>query len=230
MKSPETPKGPAIAAPSETAPASVDPSEIISSEHFSELLTPLLADAQTLATGLLGPRRASYAEDVVQTSIVKAFTHRDSFTKGSNFRSWFLRIVHNTAISHHRHSKIRSHDSIESAAEEKIPLAIREVERSLTVEELLGELQEGQRIREAITQINPEALKTFLRVYVDGLTCDEAATELDIELGTVLSRLHRTRQAILKALQTRAPEIMEHHTNARKRTALDQAPKRRFKT
>lgn len=215
---------------SETAPTAPQELAEMSSEQFSELLSPILIDAQQLAIRTLGPSRAQHAEDVVQTSIVKAFTHRASFIQGSNFKNWFLRIVQNTALTHHRQLNIRAHDSIEQAVDDKIPLHIREDNASLTVEELLGELQEGQRVREAIKEINPEGLKTFLLVYVDGLTYDEAATRLGVQIGTVMSRLNRTRQAILRALEANAPDVVEYHASLRKRTALEDTARGKFKT
>lgn len=223
-------KGGASSPPSETAPTSPQELEEMSSEQFSELLNPILIDAQQLAIRTLGPSRAQHAEDVVQTSIVKAFAHRASFIQGSNFKNWFLRIIQNTALSHHRRLNTHSHQSIERATEDKIPLPIREDNPSLTVEELLGELQEGARVREAIQDINPEGLKTFLLVYVDGLTYDEAATRLGVQIGTVMSRLSRTRQAILKALETNAPDVVEYHNSRRERTALKDPRFGKFKT
>lgn len=218
------------AQPIETAPAPTPQLEAMSSEQFSEFLNPILVDAHQLAIRTLGPTRAQHADDVVQTSIVKAFTHRDSFVERASFKSWFLQIVKNTALSHHRYLNIRSHDSIEQAAEDKAPLRVREDDPSLTVEELLGELQEGERVREAIKDINPEGLKTFLLVYVDGLTYDEAATQLGVKIGTIMSRLSRTREAILKALETHAPDVVEYHNAQRGRTTLKDVRYGKFKS
>lgn len=216
--------------PIEAAPAPTPSLEAMSSEQFSEFLSPILRDAHQVAIRTLGPSRAQHADDVVQTSIVKAFTHRASFLEKANFKGWFLQIVKNTALSHHRHLNIRSHDSIEQAAEDKRLLAVREDDPSLSIEELLGELQEGERVREAIKDIHPEGLKTFLLVYVDGLTYDEAATKLGVKIGTVMSRLSRTREAILKALETNAPDIVEYHNAQRGRTALRDVRYGKFKS
>lgn len=48
-------------------------------------------------------------------------------------------------------------------------------------------------LQRALDSLNPDYKIVFLLVFLKGWSCREAAQHLDIPLGTVLSRIHRTR-------------------------------------
>jgi RNA polymerase sigma-70 factor (ECF subfamily) len=60
----------------------------------------------------------------------------------------------------------------------------------------------GQReaLQRALDVLTPEIRETFLMVFMQGFKCREAAEELHLPLGTVLSRLSRARAVLRKTL------------------------------
>ena len=52
----------------------------------------------------------------------------------------------------------------------------------------------------ALAELDERYRVALLLVFVEGLTCREAADELGVPLGTVLSRIHRARKAMREAL------------------------------
>lgn len=54
----------------------------------------------------------------------------------------------------------------------------------------------SERLREALGSLDPRLKDAFLTVFLQGLSCQEAADLLGLPRGTVLSRLHRARQAL----------------------------------
>src|SRR5262245_38069581 len=70
---------------------------------FETLLEPVLDGAFAIA--LRYTRNRSDAEDLVQDAALLACRGFQSFTPGSNFRAWFLRILTNCFYSRYRKEK-----------------------------------------------------------------------------------------------------------------------------
>jgi RNA polymerase sigma-70 factor (ECF subfamily) len=56
-------------------------------------------------------------------------------------------------------------------------------------------------VRRAIEGLREPFRTTLLLVHVEGLTCNEAAQELNVAMGTILSRLHRAREMLRESLR-----------------------------
>ena len=56
-------------------------------------------------------------------------------------------------------------------------------------------------LQRALDELDERYRLPVLMVFMEGLTCREAAEELNVPLGTVLSRIHRARQALKKTLK-----------------------------
>jgi RNA polymerase sigma-70 factor (ECF subfamily) len=62
-----------------------------------------------------------------------------------------------------------------------------------------------ERLREALARLPPENAELFVLCYLEGYSYDELADMLQMERGTVGSRLHRIRATLQKDLGD-APE------------------------
>lgn len=72
-------------------------SAAIDREEFLYLIQPVLHSAQRLAHGML--RSPTEAEDVVQEAALKAWAKIGTFQAGTDFKSWFLKIVANAIFT-----------------------------------------------------------------------------------------------------------------------------------
>jgi len=61
-------------------------------------------------------------------------------------------------------------------------------------------VSEGESLQAALDQLPDRYKVPLLLVFLEDLSCREVATQLDIPLGTVLSRIHRGRQRLREAL------------------------------
>jgi RNA polymerase sigma factor (sigma-70 family) len=68
-------------------------------------------------------------------------------------------------------------------------------------EHRLGISQMAQRLRRAIGQLNREQQVLVGLHFIDGMTLEEVMQVLDVPLGTLKSRLHRTRAQLKKLLE-----------------------------
>jgi len=66
-------------------------------ETFSTQLIALVPNLRAFGMSLLGNR--DRADDLTQDTILKAWTHMDSFKEGTNLRAWLFTIMRNSFIS-----------------------------------------------------------------------------------------------------------------------------------
>lgn len=146
------------------------------------------------------------AEDLVQESLVKAYRSLHQYRPGTNLRAWLYRILHTTYISMYRKAQRRPQESLQEEIDDFS--FYDEVVRSgggSAEREVLGALTADE-VKQALADL-PETFR--LAVYladVEGFAYKEIAEIMDTPVGTVMSRLHRGRKALQKALSTYAHE------------------------
>lgn len=151
-------------------------------------------------------RNDQAAEDLVQDTLERAYTHYDRFQPGTNMRAWLFRILSNLAISQYRRRS--SAPAIESLDDgEEFSLYDQLVEGGDTgsdvearVLDLLGE----ESIRAAIEALPIEFRMVVLLADVEGFAYKEIADILGIPRGTVMSRLFRGRRLLQRSLWDQA--------------------------
>ncbi|KAA0235162.1 MAG: ECF RNA polymerase sigma factor SigR [Acidimicrobiales bacterium] len=149
-------------------------------------------------------RNPADAEDLVQETYLKAYRGFGGFEAGTNLKAWLYRILTNTYINSYR-AKQRRPDESELDEVEDLYLYRRlggleaaRVNRS--VEDEVLDLFTEVEIKEAIEALPDQFRIAVLLADVEGFSYKEIAEILDIPIGTVMSRLHRGRKALQKAL------------------------------
>ena len=134
------------------------------------------------------------AEDVTQESFIKAFHALKSF-RGGSFRSWLLRIVTNSAYDFLRRSKRRPTQPLFPTDDdgEELDSASWLADPDSSVQDKVENKELSEEVRVLLEQL-PEAYRNVL-ILVDLYQFDytEAATTLQIPMGTIKSRLARAR-------------------------------------
>ncbi len=158
-----------------------------------ELFQRHRADSYRVAYRLLGHEQD--ALDVVQESMLKAFSALGDFDGRSGFRTWLLRIVTNTALDWGRRRKRRpggrGGDRDESRLE---PATSDDPARRLHQEDLRLALDQ------ALSGLTPTIRTTFVLFAELGLSYKEIAATQDVPIGTVMSRIHAAREKLQVAL------------------------------
>ena len=153
-------------------------------------------------------RNPSDAEDLVQETFLRAYRAFASFQEGTNLRAWLYRILTNSFINTYRK---KQREPVVVEGPDDIDewylfdrLGSRSVEASAE-SEVLERLPDTdvQRALEAL----PEGFRmAVLLADVEGFSYKEIAEIMDVPIGTVMSRLHRGRRALEKALYDTAKE------------------------
>ena len=144
------------------------------------------------------------AEDLVQETYLKAYRSFASFTEGTNLKAWLYRILTNTYINAYRAKQRRP---IESDLDDVEDLylyrrlgAIEQANAGRSAEEALMDMFTEGEVRGALDALPENFRMPVYLADVEGFSYKEIADILEIPIGTVMSRLHRGRKAMQKAL------------------------------
>ncbi|MDP2293331.1 MAG: sigma-70 family RNA polymerase sigma factor [Actinomycetota bacterium] len=157
---------------------------------------------QLYSAALRMTRSRSDAEDLVQETYLRAYRGYEGFTEGTNLRAWLFRILTNTFINTYRAKQRRVQESeLDDVEDLYLYKRISGVDvASRSAEDTLFELFPDDEVKAALESL-PESFRLpVLLADVEGFAYKEIAEMLDIPIGTVMSRLHRGRKAMHKAL------------------------------
>jgi len=146
-----------------------------------------------LALGYTG--RHHDAEEITQTVFWKVWNALPQFRGGASFSTWLYRLTLNACTDHYRREKKRRGDlSLDDP--DLAPLR----DTAPSPEEILLQREEQAILRKALAEL-PEQHRVILVLReMDGLDYKEIAQVLDLEMGTVKSRLARARRALREKL------------------------------
>ncbi|MET0274815.1 MAG: sigma-70 family RNA polymerase sigma factor [Phenylobacterium sp.] len=145
----------------------------------------------------------SDADDLVQDTLIKAWTNRDKFEPGTNLRAWLFTILRNTYYTSllRRRREVRDEEG-EYAATLKTPPT---QDWSVAMRSLQAALQ----------QLPAEHREALVLVGAAGLSYEEAAEICGCALGTIKSRVNRARARLLKIMDADdATDVMALDTPA----------------
>ena len=175
---------------------------------FESLFAACAASAYGVAMRLT--RSRADAEDLVQDTALLAHRGFASFTQGTNFRAWFLKILLNCYYSGRRRERSRP---VTSDLDDTPDLYIyaRSGEAGFPTQgpdpaaQLLDKLG-TERVVAAINRLPDEYRIVSTLYFMEDLSYEEIARVLQCPVGTVRSRLHRGRKMLQKSLWQIAEE------------------------
>jgi RNA polymerase sigma-70 factor, ECF subfamily len=156
-----------------------------SREQLLELLPGLRARALKLCLS------ASEAQDVVQDTLERSLRFQDSYEAGTNLRAWTHRILFSVFVTHCRR---RRRERRALALFTGDPCAWTCKDETPPMTGLLGGLE--QRLAELPAQFGA----VVKLVDLHDCSYKEAALELGVPVGTVMSRLFRGRRLLAASL------------------------------
>ena len=151
--------------------------------EFGRLLESEIPRLRRYARALT--RNTAKADDLVQSSLVRALEKQHLWQPGSNLRAWLFTILHNQHVNDVRHSLGEgSLGPVEDAE------PVWRVEPVVDASLQLRDLQRG------INTLSYEQREVLLLVGLEGMRYEQVADILGIPVGTVRSRLSRARTAL----------------------------------
>lgn len=142
--------------------------------------------------------RRELAEDLTQEAFLRAFRSLPRFDpRGpAPLSAWLLRIAARTAID-----ELRRRRPVITALEHLEAEPRREPGGVPRPDEVAQWASTARAIRQAVDRLSPEVRAAFLLRAYHEMSYPEIADALEIDLGTVKSRLFRARQALVQRLR-----------------------------
>lgn len=161
-------------------------------DPFSAALIAQLPGLRRYATALAG--NASVADDLVQDSIERALRRAGSLHSVDRMASWLRTILHNIFVDELRRAPGRIARVDISDMENHAELSVTPDTDSLHLD-----------IIRAVNRLSYEHRQILLLAGLEGLSYAEIAAELDLPIGTVMSRLARARERLRNILEQNEP-------------------------
>lgn len=159
---------------------------------------------QLYAAAMRMTRNRADAEDLVQETYLKGFRSFHTFNEGTNLRARLFRILTNTYINKYRKQQ-RGFDESDLGDIEDLYLYKRmgtfeDASIGRSAEESLMTMLPDDEVKQALENLPENFRLPVILADVEGFAYKEIAEILEIPIGTVMSRLHRGRKAMQKAL------------------------------
>lgn len=176
--------------------------------RFADLAMEHMPALYTAALRLT--RNRADAEDLVQETFLKAYRAFRGFEEGTNLRAWLYKILTNTFINSYRAARRRPEKADVEDVEDLYLYhrlgELRAGSSGRSAEEEVFERITDDEVKSAIESL-PEAFRiAVLLADVEGFSYKEIAEITEVPIGTVMSRIHRGRKALQKALLDYAVE------------------------
>jgi RNA polymerase sigma-70 factor (ECF subfamily) len=151
-------------------------------------------------------RNPSEAEDLVQDALVKAMRAQHQFQAGTNLKAWLFRILTNTFINKYRRGGLErsvfegpdADPLVDGWVSASTMRQLRDPEQIALLPIVEGE------VRRALDALPAEFKLAVILCDVEEFSYEEIAEIMGCPIGTVMSRLHRGRKLLQRALYSHA--------------------------
>jgi RNA polymerase sigma-70 factor (ECF subfamily) len=134
-------------------------------------------------------RNTHDADDLLQSTILRALEKKHLFQPGTNLFSWMSKIMYNLFVSDYRRKvKFETQYDPENHIERESVNASQEIQMEL------------KQVAGAMDNISSDHRQILLMVCVQGMQYAEVSDALKIPVGTVRSRLSRARESLQSTL------------------------------
>ncbi len=163
------------------------------SPYFRDEVLRLLPAMRAFARSLTN--NAADTDDLVQDVIVRAWTHADQFTPGTNLRAWLFTILRNRyfSVAKTRQRELADPDGFHTARLTMDPSQEWEIT--------------GSELKVALTKLPEEQRTAVVLVGGAGVSYEEASQICGCALGTIKSRVNRARTRLFDLMSEKPSSI-----------------------
>jgi RNA polymerase sigma factor (sigma-70 family) len=134
------------------------------------------------------------ADDLVQDTLIKAIRYENKYDQGTNLQGWLFTIMRNTFINNYKALGRRAAVFVRNVDPYQYPITETTARNKAEVTMVYED------VHKALAKLEPEYAVPFLR-YFEGYKYHEIATEMDLPLGTIKTRIHVARRVLKSKLK-----------------------------
>ncbi|WP_294255958.1 sigma-70 family RNA polymerase sigma factor [uncultured Sphingomonas sp.] len=154
----------------------------LTDEEFKDQLQKVIPHLRAFGRGLCGNRDTT--DDLVQETMLKAWSARSRFQAGTNFKAWAFTILRNLYFSQTRRKRFVGEWN--DLVADRVLAAPASQDKTVELRDLMRALQ----------QLTPDQREAIILVAAAGMSYEEVAEVTGVMLGTVKSRVSRARLAL----------------------------------
>ncbi len=139
------------------------------------------------------------AEDIVQDTLLKLYTHRHYYRNIAKFSTWIYTIAGNLAKTELRKRKRHKVTNLSQMGREEREYELPSVEAESG--QIVHEQYAEKQIQQAIQTLPLHFRTVIILRDIQELSYEEISNIVDVPLGTVKSRINRARLQLQKALK-----------------------------
>ncbi len=165
---------------------------------FEQLVLDNQNKVYTLALRLVNDRAA--AEDLAQEAFVRAWQGLVSFQGGSSFSTWVYRLATNLCIDYLRRQRRREGVEPVVSLDDADSGWAEPADRDSDPQLVLERSERGRALARGLAKLPDWQRQVLVLRELSGLSYQEIGEKLELDLGTVKSRIARARLALRKIL------------------------------
>jgi RNA polymerase sigma-70 factor (ECF subfamily) len=160
---------------------------------LKDLLLAEIPSLRVFALSLAG--NGDRADDLVQDTLMKAWSSAGSFAEGTNMRAWLFTIMRNTFFSQYRKARREVQDVDGEAAS-----------RLVAMPDQLAHLDLAD-FRACLERLPADQREALVLIGASGFSYEEAAEICDCAVGTIKSRVNRARRRLIDLLALSSTDV-----------------------
>ena len=168
------------------------------SNAFEKLLLDNQTNVYNLSLKMLG--NPEDAMDASQEAFLRAFRSLDSFQGDSRFSVWLYRLTSNVCIDILRKKRRRTEVSLTVVNDEDEESELEIPDERFSPDAVLDKAERVRAVREGLQKLPEEYRRILTLREISGMSYEELADTLELELGTVKSKLFRARKKLCSIL------------------------------
>lgn len=186
------------------------------SDAFEELVSPYESRIYAICLRIMGNRED--ALDCAQDAMLRIFRALGEYRFQAAFTTWLFRITTNVCLDALRRQRVRPSTSLDALMDE----GYSPPDPQASPEEALSERERMQTIREGIAMLPADMRAALVLRDIQGLSYEEVAQILHLNLGTVKSRISRARERLRKlVLDSQEQNVKPYVQSSERRNAHD---------
>lgn len=169
-------------------------------DAFEQLVNAYEKPVYNLCLRMCGDRDEAF--DLSQDTFIKAWHAISMFHGESKFKTWLMRIASNTCIDHLRKKKrqnVITMTDLDREDEDK-PLERQIADYSTDPAVLAEKTQDHEAVREAMNRLPDQDRLILSMRAIEDMSYQEIGDALQLQPGTVKSRISRAREKIRRSL------------------------------